>query len=173
MQPLHTINRPPTQQKHRENRKTLPWEHHIGCQMCRTSLSNSTKNFFYSMDSSDSSEKVHATSPQKNHATSFFYFLGTFEKCNLTHLTTDVMFSGQRFAILAMFSKHRPSGTMLSISRFVRPSVCSLLRYRLSVFLPPLPEVGWPIFLEILNPWGKEMEKIFCLRFQFFSLEVV
>ena len=40
------------------------------------------------------------------------------------------------------FSKHRPSGPMLSISRFVRPSVrlsvclcvCSLLRYRLNVF---------------------------------------
>ena len=34
-------------------------------------------------------------------------------------------------------------------------SVCTLLRYRLTVFLPPLPEVGCPIFLEIQNPWGK------------------
>ena len=34
----------------------------------------------------------------------FFYFLIFFEKCNLTHLTTDVMFSGQRFAILAMYN---------------------------------------------------------------------
>ena len=32
-----------------------------------------------------------------------FYFLSTFGKSNLTHLKTDVMFSGQRFAILAMF----------------------------------------------------------------------
>jgi hypothetical protein len=32
-----------------------------------------------------------------------FYFLITFGKSNLTHLTTDVMFSGQRFAIFAMF----------------------------------------------------------------------
>ena len=28
--------------KHRENRKTLPWEHHIGCQMCQISLSKRT-----------------------------------------------------------------------------------------------------------------------------------
>ena len=41
----------------------------------------------------------------------------------------------------------------------VCPSVCSLLRYRLNVFLPPLPEVGCPIFLEIRNPRGKVMER--------------
>ena len=45
---------------------------------------------------------------------------------------------------LTDFSKHRPSGSMLSISRNVRLSVClcvcSLLRYRLTVFLPPLPK---------------------------------
>ena len=33
----------------------------------------------------------------------FFYFLGTIGNCNLTHLTIDEMFSGQRFAIVAMF----------------------------------------------------------------------
>ena len=33
----------------------------------------------------------------------FFHSLNIFGKSNLTHLTTDVMFSGQRFAILAMF----------------------------------------------------------------------
>ena len=56
---------------------------------------------------------------------------------------------------------------MLSIGRNVRLSVCpsvclcvfSLLRYRLTVFLPPLPEVGCPIFLEIRNPWGKSNGK--------------
>ena len=42
---------------------------------------------------------------------------------------------------------------------FVCLSVCSLLTYRLTVFLPPLPEVGCPIFLEIRNPWGKVMER--------------
>ena len=51
-------------------------------------------------------------------------------------------------------------------------SVCSLLRYRLNVFLPPLPEVECPIFLEIRNPWGKVM-KINGLRFENFSLKVV
>ena len=34
-------------------------------------------------------------------------------------------------------------------------SVCSLLRYRLNIFLPPFPEVGCPTFLEIWNPWEK------------------
>ena len=34
-----------------------------------------------------------------------------------------------------------------------------LLRYRLTVFLPPLPEVGCLIFLEIQNPWGKVIER--------------
>ena len=73
---------------------------------------------------------------------------------------------------------------MLSISRNVHMYVCvcvcvfvclcvwSLLRYRLTVFLPPLPEVGCPIFLEIRNPWGKVMERS-GLTFQHFCLEVV
>ena len=83
-----------------------------------------------------------------------------------------------------MFSKHRPSGPMLSISRFVRLcvcpsvclsvclSVCSLLRYRLNVFLPPLPKVECPIFLEIRNPWGKLMERS-GLRYEYFCLKIV
>ena len=66
-----------------------------------------------------------------------------------------------------LFSKHQPSGPMLSISRDVRLcvclslclSVCSLLRYCLKVFLPPLPEVGGPKFLELRNPWGKSNGK--------------
>ena len=41
----------------------------------------------------------------------------------------------------------------------VCPSVCSLLRYCLNVFLPPIPEVGCSIFLEIRNPWGKSNGK--------------
>ena len=36
----------------------------------------------------------------------FFYLLSTFGKSNLTHLTTDVMFSGQCFALFAMFYVH-------------------------------------------------------------------
>ena len=78
------------------------------------------------------------------------------------------------------FSKHQPSGPMLSISRnvhmcvclFVCLSVCSLLRYRLTVFLPPPPEVGCPKLLEIRNPWGKVMV-ISGLIFEHFCLEVV
>ena len=46
------------------------------------------------------------------------------------------------------------------------------LRYRLMVFLPPLPEVGCPIFLEIWNPWGKLMERS-GLTFEHFCLKVV
>ena len=78
------------------------------------------------------------------------------------------------------FSKHRPSGLMLSISRNVRLSVrlsvrvfvCLLLRYRLTIFLPPLPEVKCQIFLEIRNPWGKVMERS-GLTLEHFCLEVV
>ena len=70
--------------------------------------------------------------------------------------------------------------SMLSISRNVHMfvclsvcvSVCSLLRYRLTVFLPPLPKVGCLTFLEIRNPWGKVMERS-GLRFEHFCLEVV
>ena len=51
-------------------------------------------------------------------------------------------------------------------------SECSLLSYRLNVFLPPLPKVRCPIFLEIRNPWGKVMERS-GLRFEHFCLEVV
>ena len=36
--------------------------------------------------------------------------------------------------------------------------VCLIMRYRLNVFLPPLPEDGGPKCLEIRNPWGKIME---------------
>ena len=63
----------------------------------------------------------------------------------------------------------------LSISRnvrlSVRLSVCSLLSYRLTVFLPPLPEVGCQISLEIRNPWGKVMERS-GLKFEHFFWEM-
>ena len=42
----------------------------------------------------------------------------------------------------------------------VRLSVCpSVCLFTFEVFLPPLPEVGCQIFLEIRNPWGKVMER--------------
>ena len=69
---------------------------------------------------------------------------------------------------------------MLSVSRnvhmcvcvFVCLCVCSLLRYCLTVFLPPLPDVGCLIFLEIRYPWGKVMERS-GLRFEHFGFEMV
>jgi len=60
----------------------------------------------------------------------------------------------------------------LSVCVSVCVSVCSLLRYRLTVFLPPLPKVGCPIFLEIWNPWGKVMERR-GFRYEHFCLKIV
>ena len=46
-------------------------------------------------------------------------------------------------------------------------SVCSLLRYHLNVFLPPLPEVGCPIFLESLGKSsGKKWSHIWTFLFE-------
>ena len=51
-------------------------------------------------------------------------------------------------------------------------SVFFSFRSFLTVFLPPLPKVGCPIFLEIRNPWGKIMERS-GLRFEHFCLKIV
>ena len=59
-----------------------------------------------------------------------------------------------------------------SASPCVCLSECSLLKYSLNVFLPPLPEVGCPIFLEIRNALGKVMERS-GLRFDNFCFEGV
>ena len=86
-------------------------------------------------------------------------------------VATDVCEEPLTTTNIFYFSKHWPSGPMLSISRNVHMfvcvsvclsvclSVCSLLRYRLTLFLPPLPKVRCPIILEIRNPWGKVMER--------------
>ena len=95
-------------------------------------------------------------------------------------LSTGPTPSSFRFGSSEIFSKHRPSGPMLSISQNVRLSVClsvrvcvcSLLRYHLTVFLPPLPKVRCPIFLEIRNPWGKVMERS-GLGYEHFCLKIV
>ena len=42
----------------------------------------------------------------------------------------------------------------------------------LTVFLPPHPEVGCPIFLEIRNPLGKVLKRS-GLRYEHFSLKIV
>ena len=102
-----------------------------------------------------------------------------YEKKSRTRETLNISTNADSITIAIKFSKHRPSGQMLSISRMfvclsvhlsVRLSVCSLLRYRLNVFFPPLPKVGYPIILEIRNPWGKVMERS-GLRFEQFLFE--
>ena len=70
------------------------------------------------------------------------------------------------------FFKSKCPYVCVCVCVFVCLCVCSLLRYRLTVFLPPLPEVGCPIFLEIRNPWGKVIERN-GLTFEHFCLEVV
>ena len=49
------------------------------------------------------------------------------------------------------------------MSQNVRMSVCLSVRHtfslRLTLFLPPLPEVKCPNFLDFWNPWGKVMER--------------
>ena len=97
----------------------------------------------------------------------FISFWEYFHKCNRTN---------RIYVTIYVFSKHWPSGPMLSINQNVRLCVClcvcSLLRYRLNVFLPPLPKVGCPIFLEIRNPWGKSNGKS-GLLFEHFCLKIV
>ena len=53
----------------------------------------------------------------------------------------------------------KASALCLSVCLSVCPCVRLLLRCRLNVFPPPLPEVGCPIFFVIQNPWGENKEK--------------
>ena len=80
------------------------------------------------------------------------------------------------------FSKHWPSGPMLSISRNVRPCVCGLcvcVSVRVFTFEVPFNSLfastsrsRMSIFFYIWNPWGKVMERS-GLTFEHFCLEVV
>ena len=71
--------------------------------MYQIALSKSTEEvFFYSSDRGDSSEREKTRNLSTKKIMQFF-FKSTFGKCNLTQLTTDMMLSGQRFVILAMF----------------------------------------------------------------------
>ena len=90
-------------------------------------------------------------------------------------LAPKVTFEPYRLEESGIFSKHRPSGRMLSISRNVRLSVClsvrlcvclfvcSLLRYFLVVFLPTLPDVGCPIFFRD-SEWEEEEKKVWIIQ---------
>ena len=50
--------------------------------------------------------------------------------------------------------------------------ICSLLRYCLNISLSRIPEIGCPKFLELQNPWGKEMERS-GLRCEHFCLKMI
>ena len=84
-----------------------------------------------------------------NLATQFFFAVGT-----IPYLDFLVVL-GLNLINICLYAIFKASALEMSVCVFVRVFVCSLLRYRLNVFLPPLPKVGCPIFLEIWNPWGK------------------
>ena len=135
--------------KHRENRKTLPWEHHIGCQMCQIALSKSVEKnrifwevawfFFHYCNYCHCCHYC-------NFFFFFFLFLKPFQyfgKSYLTLLTTDVMFSGQHFAILAMFFVER-------LCDFVCGEVAWFFGVEMvHAFSHSLTPVAWFIFLNV------------------------
>ena len=82
------------------------------------------------------------------------------------------IFSNVIFKASALWADAFYKSNCPSVSLSVRVCVCSLLRYRLNVFLPPLPKIGCPIFLEIQNPWGKVLERS-GLRLEHFCLKIV
>ena len=96
--------------KHRKNPKTLPCEHHIGCQMCQIVLS---KNIRRVKRRKKIVERLYNFYPYCHNCKKCIYFLNTFRQSNLTYLTTDVMISGQRFANLAMFCLVQDNNTNL------------------------------------------------------------
>ena len=97
-------------------------------------------------------------------------------KTSLIYSSTEVgskVFIFKASALWAdAFYKSKCPSVCPSVCLFVCLCVCSLLRYCLNVFLPPLPEVGCPIFLEIRNPLGKVMERS-GLRYEHFCLKIV
>ena len=76
-----------------------------------------------------------------------------------THIENLLVSSMRVFKASALWADDFYKSKM-SVCPSVCLSVCSLLRYGLNVFLPPLPEVGCPKCLEIWNPWGKVMKEV-------------
>ena len=80
------------------------------------------------------------------------------------------------YHIQKIFSSNRSTGPIRSSSRDVRPSVCLLMSpfhvLDYEAYLPPLPEVRCPNFLEIWNPWETVLERS-VLRTEQFCWEVV
>ena len=87
--------------KHCKNRKMLLWEHHIGCQMCQIAIYKSNEQVFFTVVRKFT-QHFHKKM-QQGDLFFLFFFLNAFGKSNLTHSTTDMMFLGHFFAILAMF----------------------------------------------------------------------
>ena len=89
---------------------------------------------------------------------------------------------GQNFSFaVGAFSKHRPSGPMLSIGRNVRLSVCLSVGLFICVFtievpfkclFAPTSRNRMSNILDIRNPWGKVMERN-GLRFEHFCLKII
>ena len=69
--------------------------------------------------------------------------------CNQSYVSINTTFKLFKASALwaDAFYKSKCPSVCLSVCPCVRLCVCSLLGYRLTVFLPPLPEVGCPIFL--------------------------
>ena len=88
--------------------------------------------------------------------------------CNPQHITGCIRFYASQPLKMqcCQFSKHRPSGPMISISLIVRPCVYVCLLVHVFAFEVPfqrlfilISKVACPKFLEIQNLWGKEMER--------------
>ena len=95
-----------------------------------------------------------------------------FESClKLPRKKKDIFSCKALFKASALWADAFYKSKCPSVCPSVCVFVCSLLRYRLNLFLPPLPEFGCPIFLEIRNPWRKTMGS--GLRFEHFYLKVV
>ena len=90
---------------------------------------------------------------------------------NKTLFVNSEIFKASALWANAFYKSICPS-VRLSVCLCVCLSVCSLLRYHLTVFLPPLPEVRCPIFLQIRNPWGKVMSRS-GLRYEHCCLKTV
>ena len=86
------------------------------------------------------------------------------KKCGQTYFTDLCLFKASALWADAFYKSICPS---------VRLCVCLVtFEVPFNGLLPPLHEVGCPIFLEIRNPWGKIIERS-GLTFEHFRFEVV
>ena len=89
------------------------------------------------------------------------YFLSTFANSNSTHLTTDVMFSGQHFSILAMFFNECLN---LEVSLLIlRSSFTEIFFLNILFFFHPRSESIFKRRLKGLLEKTKNGSLIFCI----------